>query len=221
MVSNKQLKMWKQLWDIFISDGEFRHYYTKYKTYDLLLSDTTPIKGTYGTLYIPPKKREKEGHFIAYQIVGDSILIFDSSAYAYQQFSNNPDLAESIRIRSGKKVVKLTDHPQDLCEGDTFCQTWSLAWLTPSLKSKVKAKSVYDAISSMYEIIHSIAMSDKFVNYMLNPENETSFNNLIKTSQKEFKIPDSTCIINNVHDFVQFSQYVPREYVERIMMNMI
>lgn len=221
MVSNKQLKMWKQLWDIFISDGEFRHYYTKYKTYDLLLSETSPIRGAYGTLYIPPKKREKEGHFIAYQIVEDSIRIFDSSAYAYQQFSNNPDLAESISRRSGKRVVKLTDHPQDLCEGDSFCQTWSLAWLTPSLKSKVKAKTAHESISSIYDIVHSVAMSDKFVNYMLNPENKTSFNNLIKESQMAFKIAESTCIINNVNDFVRFSQSIPIDSIERIMMNMV
>ena len=106
--------MWKHLWDIFIADGEFRHYYTKTPSYDLVLSDKTPIRRPKGTLYIPPKRKGGEGHFIAYEMLADKIYIFDPSAYAYQQFSKNPGLAKSISIRSKKRILKLTKHPQDL-----------------------------------------------------------------------------------------------------------
>jgi hypothetical protein len=219
MVSNKQINMWKQLWDIFIADGAFRHYYTNYHSYDLTMNDTTPITNTKGTLYIPPKKREKEGHFIAYQMLGSDIHIFDPSAYAYQQFANNPDLAQSIALRSGKKVVKLTNHPQDLCQGDTFCQTWSLAWLKPNLKHLTNVRTMNNSINSIYTIVHTVSNNDKFIGYMLNPPNKTSFNKLIKKSQKEFKIPDSTCMINNVEEFVQFSQNITKNDIALIMMN--
>ena len=219
MISNKQINMWKQLWDIFIADGEFRHYYTNYNSYDLVMNDNTPINNTKGTLYIPPKKGEKEGHFIAYQMLGKDIHIFDPSAYAYQQFANNPGLAQSIANRSRKKVIKLTNHPQDLCEGDTFCQTWSLAWLKPNLKHLTNVKTANNSINSIYNIVHTVANNSKFSEYMLNPENKASFNRIVKQSQKDFKIPDSTCIINNVENFVQFSKLISKDDIGRIMMN--
>lgn len=220
MITNKQINMWKQLWDIFIADGEFRHYYTNCPSYDLVIGNKTPILKTKGTLYIPPAKKGREGHFVSFEMIGNSIHIFDPSAYAYQQFSNNPGLQNSISIRTGgKKVIKLTNHPQDLCEGDTFCQTWSLAWLKPNLRNLTKATTMNTSINSIYSIVHTVANNDKFIRYMLDPHNRRPFNKLVKDSQKYFKIPDSTCIINNVDDFVRFSQNISKDDISRIMMN--
>ena len=218
-VSNKQLNMWKHLWDLFIADGEFRHYYTKTPSYDLVLSDKTLIKNTKGTLYIPPKKKGGEGHFIAYQMIGDKIYIFDPSAYAYQQFSNNPGLAKSISVRSKKSVVKLTNHPQDLCQGDTFCQTWSLAWLNSNLRKFTNAKNQNQAITSIYNIVHTVSNSNKFREYILYEKNKASFNKLVKEAQKKFSIPDSTCVIKDISDFYKFSKSITIHEISRIMMN--
>jgi hypothetical protein len=210
-VTNAQLKMWKAIWDIFISDEVFREYYTDYPSYVLTIDDESRITSKKGTLYIPPKtNKDPEGHFIAFEKKGDSIEIFDSSACAYQQFSNNPVLAQCIANRSRKKVLKLTNHPQDLCPGDTFCQTWSIAWLT-DMRSLTDAKTQEQAITAMYTIVNTIAHSQKFIDYMLYPPNTRQFNALIKSEQ----VPDS--IINNVYDFVLVSQKTRKEEIARIM----
>lgn len=219
MKSNKQLNMWKHLWDVFISDVEFRKYYTNYPSYDLVLGNETPIVNSRGTLYIPPAVPNGQGHFIAYQMNGNKIEIFDPSAYAYQEFSSNPNLQNSIGQRSGKSLVKLTNHPQDLCKGDTFCQTWSLAWLKPNLRQFTNAKNVNSAITSIYNIVSTVAKNNMFKDYMLFKPNQSSFNKIIKEAQEKFKIPDSTCLINNVQEFVKFSRDITRDDIERIMTN--
>lgn len=211
-ISNKQLNMWKELWDIFISDGEFRHYYTNSPSYDLDVANKTPITKSKGTLYIPPKTQRGEGHFIAYQMIGDKIEIFDPSAYAYQQFQNNPALQKSISDRSKKTMVQLNLHPQDVCIGDTFCQTWSLAWLDPKLKHHTEGKNT---VSSMFEIIHTISKSKKFEEYMLH--NEKQFDKIVHESRKKFDV--KICVINDTREFLDFSKKMSRDEVERIMMN--
>ena len=221
MITNKQLNMWKEVCDVFISDGEFRHYYTNYPSYDLVMGNRTPISNTRGTLYIPPAKKGEEGHFISYQMIGTQIQIFDPSVYAYQQFANNPGLAQSIADRSGKSVLKLQNHPQDLCEGDTFCQTWSLAWLKPNLRKFTNVKTPNNAVNSIYEIVRTVSNNSKFIEYMSHEPNQKPFDKLIKQSQKHFKIPDSTCVIKNVKDFVKFSQNISRDDIERIMTNKV
>jgi hypothetical protein len=221
-VTNGQLKMWKKIWDIFISDVVFREFYTGHPSYDLVVSDTSKILANKGTLYIPPKnKRDSEGHFIAFEKKGKDIRIFDPSSYAYQQFQNNPFLELSIGLRSGKSVVKLTNHPQDYCEGDTFCQTWSIAWINDRTRKLTQPKNKTASIDSMYKIVRTISNSTEFIGYLLFQENLSKFNKIIKGIQKEFKVPDSTCIINDVSDFVFFSQNIKKEDIARILLNTV
>jgi len=197
MVSQKQLKMWKEVWDAVISDNEFRKYYSGTRTYDLPGTDKISTKK--GTLYIPPIGKSHEGHFIAYEKHGQDIHVFDSSAFAYQQFNSNPALALEIAERSGKRVVKIHDHPQDLCPMDTFCQTWSLAWLTSGVPSVGTASQ---ASTFLYDTVTKILRSKKFREYL--EHNEAAFDKIIAASKKHFKIPDSRSLINNVHDYLSF-----------------
>ena len=215
-MSKKQLNMWKELWDIFISDEAFREYYTGTPSYDLTMSDKTPIKHKKGTLYIPPKKQNGEGHFIAYQTNQGTIEIFDSSAYAYQQFHNNPGLQKSIADRSGKTVIKLNIHPQDVCIGDTFCQTWSLGWIKPKLRQFTEnVKNQKGSINSMYNIVHTVANSHKFSEYLM--YNVNQFNKLVEQTRKKFDV--KICSINNIIDFINFSKNITEEQIGLIMMN--
>lgn len=221
--SNKQLKMWKYLWDVFIADKVFRQFFSNVPSYDLTLNNRSPLTTNKGTLYIPPKtKRDPEGHFIAYEKVGSNIHIFDSSAYAYQQFQNNPELERLVANRSGKNVKKLNIHPQDVCPGDTFCQTWSLGWLRSNLRhltENVNSKNM--AINSMYELIRRISHSKLFVQYMTFQKNRVPFNRIIRRAAVKFKIPVSTVKIKNVRDFVLFSQKIQKEDVARIMLDRV
>lgn len=219
MISNKQLNMWKKTWDTFISDEVFRDYFTNRPSYDLVLSNNKPITNNRGTLYIPPKRKNGEGHFIAYEMKGPSMIIFDPSAYAYQQFSNNPALAVSLENRSGKRVIKLDKHPQDFCPGDTFCQTWSIAWLKASMRRLTDVKSMTGAINSLHRIVYTISHNQKFIAYMMNPPNRKKFNSIIRNYAKDFSIPESNSQIDNVKEFVKFSQTITKKDIARIMLN--
>lgn len=221
--SNKQLKMWKYLWDVFIADSEFRKFFSNVPSYDLKMNIHTPLHTRKGTLYIPPKtKRDPEGHFIAYEKVGNNIHIFDSSAFAYQQFQNNPELKRLVAKRSGKSVKKLKIHPQDVCPGDTFCQTWSLGWLRNNLRGLTEnVTNKRSAINSMYELIRRIARSKLFVEYMMFKENRIPFNRIVRNAAVKFKVPLSTVKIKNVRDFVLFSQKISKEDVARIMLDKV
>lgn len=226
MYTNKQLKVWKHLWDIFIADSEFRKYYTNVPAYDLTMNDRSPISTNKGTLYIPPKnKRDPEGHFIAYEKIGREIHIFDPSSYAYQQFQNNPELERLVSIRSGKTIRKLKLHPQDACPGDTFCQTWSLGWLKSNLRSNVitasESKNKQKTIESLYTLIRKISRSKLFINYMTYKPNIPGFNKLIIQAMKKFNLPKSTSKINDVKEFIHFSQNISLSDISRIMLNEI
>jgi len=215
-MSKKQLNMWKELWDIFISDEAFREYYSETPSYDLTIKDTSPITHTKGTLYIPPAKKGGEGHFIAYQMNKNTIEIFDSSAYAYQQFQNDPRLHQSIVNRSKKTMIKLNIHPQDLCIGDTFCQTWSLGWIKPKLRQFTEnVKTQKGSIHSMYNIVHTVANSHKFSEYLM--YNVNQFNKLVEQTRKKFDV--KICSINNILDFINFSKNITEEQIGLIMMN--
>lgn len=224
--SNKQLKMWKYLWDIFVADSAFRQFYTNVPSYDLVMNNRSPINANKGTLYIPPKtKRDPEGHFIAYEKVGNEIHIFDPSAYAYQQFQNNPELERLVALRSGKTVKKLRIHPQDTCPGDTFCQTWSLGWLKPNLRENVltagATRSKKKAIDTMLSLINKISSSSLFEDYMTYKPNIPKFNRLIRQAAVKFRVPASTSKIRNVRDFISFSQRISKEDVAKIMLNKV
>jgi len=215
-MSKKQLNMCKELWDIFISDEAFREYYSGTPSHDLTIKDTSPITHTKGTLYIPPAKKGGEGHFIAYQMNKNTIEIFDSSAYAYQQFQNDPRLHQSIINRSKKTMIKLNIHPQDLCIGDTFCQTWSLGWIKPKLRQFTEnVKTQKGSIHSMYNIVHTVANSHKFSEYLM--YNVNQFNKLVEQTRKKFDV--KLCSINNILDFINFSKNITEEQIGLIMMN--
>jgi hypothetical protein len=213
--------MWKRVWDIYIADSEFRKYYTDRPTYDLTVIDKVPIKSKAGSLYIPPKNsRDSEGHFIAFENTDKYIVVFDPSYYAYPQFSNNPVLHNVIKVRSNKQLKRVSHHPQDLITGDTFCQTWSIAWLDKTLRSLVNnATTKSKSIDAIYQSVYKISHSKKFIEYMIHNENTKTFVSVIGESQRKFKVPESTCRINSVREFIQFSQHISRDDIARIMLN--
>jgi len=230
-VLNLKLRVWKKLWDFFTSDDEIREYIIgPNSTYTLRLNNTSPIIAPQGSLYIP--STGGEGHFIAYEFNGNKIRIFDSSGFAYQEFSNNPNIKNSIRIRSKRSIVNITNNPQDICPGDTFCQTWSLAWLSPNLRHLTKLKrnthNTNTAINSMYTIIHTISRNRNFLEWM-------NGNRVLYTEKIRKKIESMTAKnvgankgvnlvckeFNNTDKFLHFTQHIPKEYVAKIMLDKV
>ena len=213
------LRLWKHIWDIFISDETFRYYYTDTPSYDLDMKKSTlntPILRNRGTLYIGPQSsRDPEGHFIAYEKNSKEIKIFDPSSLVYQQFNNNPNLAVSVAHRSKRNVVKLKQHPQDLYTGDTFCQTWTIAWLKSKLRPLTHVSSPCESVNSMFTIIKTISHSKKFTEYMLYPPNRINFNKLIKRA----RVQHNSRELCDVVDFVRFTKSLKEQDIARIMKN--
>ena len=228
-ILNLKLIVWKKLWDFFTSDDLIREYIIgPDSTYTLRLNSTSPITAPKGSLYIPSSGGE--GHFIAYEINGNKIHIFDSSGYAYQEFSKNPRIKNSIRIRSKRSIVNIANNPQDICPGDTFCQTWSLAWLSPKLRHLTKLKrnthNTDNAIDSMYTIIHTISRNRQFLEWM-------NVNRVLYTEKIREKIESMTAKnvgdnkgvnlvckeFNTTDKFLRFTQNIPKRYVAKIMLD--
>lgn len=224
--SPRQLRAWKHLWDLFIGDSVFREYYTDTPSYDLDMKRVTlrtKISKPKGTLYIgPTRKKGREGHFIGYEMNSGNIRIFDPSGFAYQQFSANSRLANSVAQRSGKSVIRLENHPQDICTGDTFCQTWSIAWLKPNMRKLTQGVNTANkSVTNMYTIVSTIANSAKFSQYMR--ANAQTFDEFIrKECDAYFKTSGSRtswCSIKNTEDFITASKKITRQDIERIMHN--
>lgn len=229
---------WKYIWDLVLADSAFRKYYFDYQknTYDLHIDKPSGrITGNSGTIYIPPtdaevveaqnKNEEPEGHFIAFEKNGDTIVVFDSSRYAFEQFSNNPQLKRKLEMLSGKRLVELGIHPQDICPGDTFCQTWSLAWsndnllrqftnIIPQAGRKKEAQDI--AVNNMFRIIQSISHSKAFSKYLI--ANAKTFDDKELGFIGSTYSNDSTKI-KTTRQFIKFSKDMTIDKVRRIMMN--
>jgi hypothetical protein len=230
-VLNLKLRIWKELWDFFTSDDAIREYIIgPNSTYTLRLNSTSPIIAPQGSLYIP--STGGEGHFIAYEFNGNKIRIFDSSGYAYQEFSNNPRIKNSIRIRSNRSIININNNPQDICQGDTFCQTWSLAWLSPNLRKLTKLKktthTTASAINSMHTIIHNISRNRNFLEWM--NANKVLYTTKIieiikKRTTKQVGATKGVNLVckefNNTDKFLHFTQHIPKEYVAKIMLDKV
>jgi len=221
----KNIILWKHIWDLVISEPKFREYFFHSgPSYDLTVNARTPILKKAGTLYIPPARNnnEDEGHFIAYEIIGPKIYVYDSSRAAYQQFSNNPKLSRSIELRSGKKLVKLSHHPQDVCGEDTFCQTWSLAWLTPELRHlSLRKTSPRKTIERMYTIIRYISRKPAFKKFIMKYKDDyTQWIHEARTNKSVLGHGDmSKTDIKNIKSFIDYSHTMSERKLSEIMLD--
>jgi hypothetical protein len=160
---SKQTFAWKNTWDHLMNDTEFRKFMT-HASDDIIDLDRihySRINSPKGSIYIKRTSvAPDEGHFIAFQINGSKVTIFDSAKPGTRYGTWVDDqVLEIIEKRTGKTRKILNQHPQ--CgEEDTFCQTWSLAWLIPSLRKYTQN------VNTLYTIIHKIMQSKKFNEYV-------------------------------------------------------
>ena len=218
----KNLILWKHIWDLVISEEKFRAKLLTGPTFTLNKHsfNNRKITAKKGSLYIEPsgENGDDEGHFVAYELSEKSITIFDPSGYAYQQFDKT--MAKKVSAMSGKKAILLNIHPQEICTGDTFCQTWSLAWLNSKLREKtVGLQSPKDAIKSMYKIVTTIIKSPKFTGFILKHKSDIdSWITEARTKGKKyFNMNMTNTMIANCEDFIHFSRQVDKNDIEYIM----
>jgi hypothetical protein len=154
----KKLEQWKIMWDSIINNPSFRKKFSCGGEYDS--SDTKIIRDPCGTIYIHGE--EGEGHFIAYEVVNGIMFIFDSAQNRYSKWLNNDILEQIIKRSRKKKSVIVGCHPQ-IHKEDSFCQTWSLAWLTKELRPLVIGVNTEEySIRILFTICKQIINDDRF-----------------------------------------------------------
>ena len=117
---------WKTRWDTLMNDPRFRKRLSGTRG-DYNLKTCRRITHPKGTLYLPLS--EDEGHFYAYEYIGTKVVrVFDPAHPTKSRYGGLLDRALVSRLTGGRRVVMCRAHPQ-WHEEDTFCATWTLAWL--------------------------------------------------------------------------------------------
>jgi hypothetical protein len=160
------VKEWKYRWDLVMNDKTFRiartgtaDYTCNYRTG----FGNNKISGTSGTIYIKDPAIGDQGHFIGYRRNANKIVLFDPAppegtfgAWANQTVINY------IKANTGMPVSIEKYHTQHHKE-DTFCATWSLAWLDPNMKNfTTKVTNGTSGIKNSFHICQKIASKADF-----------------------------------------------------------
>jgi hypothetical protein len=156
IASEADVTHWKNMWGDILADPDFRYwilgkaegagYFDLIKT-NKQVKNVTPQGGSVkkGTFYM---KFGKLGHYVAYEMKNKKIQIFDSSHSTGDERGKYsdcfPPFIPTIEKNFSPNVefIETFGTPQTL-NGDSFCQTWSLAYLmgTPTHKIMKKMKS--------------------------------------------------------------------------------
>ena len=212
-VLNRELACWKTLWDIFISDVEFRKYYTKTKgDYRITNRATKPIRQPSGTLLLPGTRSNGEDHFVTYTMTPTRITVFDpaDTSGTYGSYLN-ANAKKKISELANRPLYVNTRHPQ--CHsGDTFCQTWSLAWLRRRLHSYINESQTPSSSNiPIASLVRRIAKSSRFKAYML--ANMVQFQPIINKERRNKHLPPTL----SVEDFVHMSQHITAQQIKDIL----
>jgi hypothetical protein len=191
--------------------------YVSYQKRRLRKFDTSKLKGS-----ILIKGGGEEDHYVSFRIKGAVLKIFDPADTSGRYDSYFPVRYRKIlSIITGKRVVLSERHPQ-CTPGDTFCQTWTVARLNSSLKQYTKytprksspiATRLKSSVPHMYNIVHAIAHSPKFLEYLSKPDVHAKFNKIFKKSRMYYKLPipkDLTAY------FIALSRKIKPRHIESI-----
>ena len=122
------MDQWKVDWDDTVNNERVRRRLADVKNAGTLYADVT----------------EDEGHFAAYEVREDGVRYIFNPAAPGHRFGG-PYFAD-------EPGVLLDLHPQTHRE-DTFCQTWTLAWLMSDLRPLVEK----GGLVSLFQICQAIA----------------------------------------------------------------
>lgn len=202
---------WKNVWGALLNDTEMRRYMVGRDDMGFIDATVTgsAVKlsgtlGTVGSLYIVDTDPSQDGlgHFVAYEVHSGAILVFDpaKSGGLYGEWFNK-DVVDAMEKKFRKPVTILDIHPQ-IWDWDSFCQTWSLAYLMNIPLAKVNGQN---ARSELHKIVHVIARNPKFERYV------HANKSLIQTWIRDEDPRGAT-----VKDFVTFSQTISLAQFKRL-----
>lgn len=204
MSAPPDLLVWKDTWDYILNDTEFRSKYTCGGEYSIAVRGgrRNAIKHLKGTIQITDDEYPTEDHFIAYEMKNGVIHIFDSaeSGGQYGEWASLPIL-KRIAKRAGKDFVIVPHHPQ-IHEEDTFCQTWSLAWLSELRKLTENVKTGKQGMSRLYRVCKTIINDSRFTNFVM--EHESDISTHIRTFMREEDVHGTS--FKTASGFLRYSQ---------------
>jgi hypothetical protein len=209
---SRDLVCWKTLWDIFISDEEFRKYYANVKgDYRITPGTKKPIQHPSGTLVLPGERSSGEDHFVTYNMTPQRITVFDPSdtSGTYGSYLNET-ARKKIATLAKKPLYVSHRHPQ--CHsGDTFCQTWSLAWLRRNLQSYInESRTPNSSIAPITALVKTIAQSNKFKQYMMS--NKVQFQPIINKERRKKHLEPMS-----VEEFIYMSRHITQANIGDIL----
>ena len=187
---------WKYIWNDILSDPDFRNwivdenlgYYQIFKNKNINNDSEDKSEHDVGTIYM---KFGKLGHYIAYKLKkNNKMTIFDSS-YPDGTYGDclDEDYIDSIRYNFDNCSIVFDETygtPQRL-DDDSFCQTWSLAYLSNYKKLKSFLKdSKNDPINSLFNICKFIINLPIFEEICIEQKNWIEKNLKINKASKKW-----------------------------------
>ena len=182
------VKTWKERWDLVMNDKTFRgtaDYTCNYKS-----GFKNKIRGKSGTIYIKDPAITDQGHFIGYKKISKEIILFDPAPLngTYGEWLNK-DVIDFIK-KSTKLSVSIEKSHTQHHEEDTFCATWSLAWLDPEMNNLTKnVTNETSGIKNIFAICKKIADTHKFELAVKRIFSEQIADNFIKRTHEWLTLP--------------------------------
>jgi hypothetical protein len=208
------LYLWKGIWDYILNNPEFRTLYTCGGDYTIAArgGSRNAITHERGTIQIKDAEYPEEEHFIAYEIKNGKMHIFDSAASEgkYGSWASLPILRRLAK-RAGKNFVMIPHHPQ-VHEEDSFCQTWSLAWLSELRKLTENVKTGNQGIGRLYRICKTIINDPRFTEFIM--KHEGDIHAYILTFMREEKIKNTS--FKTPEGFLKYSHKMTPEQFRTI-----
>lgn len=170
-----EMIVWKSVWDWILNEKNFRTNFTgtrgdhTFKVRNDIVVNKPRINNTKGTIYIADANIESEGHFVAYEKKGKHITVFDPA-------SNNSkteygvwykSVAAHVPSCSKSSTCSLYPCGPQRHKEDTFCQTWTVAWLHPNMRQFTNSvKTMNQSIDGLYHICKYISNSTEFERFV-------------------------------------------------------
>jgi hypothetical protein len=164
------VREWKYKWDLVMNDRTFRIARTGTADYTCNYKSgfgNKKISQGSGTIYIKDPTISDQGHFIGYKRNADRIALFDPAPPegTFGAWANEKVLGH-IHRNTGLPVSIHKYHTQHHKE-DTFCATWSLAWLDPNMKNlTTNVKNGNTGIKNVFQICRKIASKRDFAQHV-------------------------------------------------------
>lgn len=194
-ISFSVVSTWKERWDHVMNDADFRIALTGKADYTCNsrtgFGSSKKSPESAGTIYISDKNIGDQGHFIAYKKNANKTVVFDPAPTegTFGAWADEKVIGHIEKFT--KRPVHLEGYHTQHHVDDSFCATWSLAWLMPSLKPLTKnVTNDKSGMHNIFEICKRISERSEFPEHVLRIfESERVAHNFLKRTHEWLSLP--------------------------------